>query len=212
MPHRSFLEIALRGDRAAARALTQTLRNGGYTPDRLALEVITPALVEVGNRWMRNELSVADEHLVSSIAERTLVEISLDIPQPAQSAPMVLMASVSSEAHRIGQQILEILFLQAGFRVQVLGSNVPALDLLATVRRLSPQVIGLSVTMSYHVNEARETLALLRSVTSVPLLVGGAVFKEFPELGAGLDADWIGADATEAVRFAARQTLTSPTP
>lgn len=210
MPHRSFLELALRGDRPAVRALVQTLRNGGYPPDRIALEVLAPALVEVGNRWMRNELSVADEHLVSSIAERTLAEISLDIPLPAPDAPMVLLASVSSEAHRIGQLILETLFQQAGFRVQVLGSHVPAPDLLSTVRRLSPQVVGLSVTMSYHVDEACETLVLLRGATSATLLVGGAIFKEFPELGAGLDADWIGAGAVEAVRFATQRTLTAP--
>ena len=210
MPHRSFLELALRGDRPAVRALVRTLRKAGYTPDRLALEVLSPALVEVGDRWMRNELSVADEHLVSSIAERTLTEIGLDLPPPSDDAPLVLLASVASESHRIGQLILDLLFQQAGFRVQTLGSQVPAPDLLATVRRLKPHVIGLSVTMSYHVDEARETLALLRSVTSATLLVGGAVFKEFPELGAGLDADWIGADSLQGVRFAAARPLTTP--
>lgn len=212
MPHRSFLELALRGDRPGVRAFVATLRKAGYTPERLALEVLQPALVEVGERWMRNELSVADEHLVSAIAERVLAEAAATLDDPEPEAPLVLLASVASEAHRIGQQILEGLFLDAGFRVHALGSQVPAKDLLETARRLHPQIIGLSVTMSYHVEEARHAAKLLRSaLPPFTLLVGGAIFKEFPDLSAGLEADWIGHDGPDAVRFA-RSRAAAPTP
>lgn len=203
MPHRSFLELALRGDRPGVRAHIALLQRSGYDLERIALEIIRPALVEVGERWMRNELSVADEHLVSAIAERVLAELEAPLAPPEQ-APLVLLASSDSETHRIGQQILEGMFMQAGYRVQALGAQVPAMALLDMAKRLRPAVIGLSVTMSYHVPEIRKTLALLRSAfdrREVTLLVGGAVFESMPELRTGLDADWVGFDAREALRF-----------
>lgn len=210
MPHRSYLELALRGDRPGIRHLVDLLRASGYTPDRIALELIEPTLVEVGDRWMRNELSVADEHLVSAISERILAETLMTLPHPPDDAPLVLLACVSSEAHRIGQLILECLFLQAGFRVHALGGQVPTLDLLGLTRRLRPDVLGLSVTMSYHVPEAAEAVAQLRTITSAPILVGGAIFESFPELAAQIPADWIGGDARNAVRFAREHLASHP--
>jgi len=211
MAYRSYLELALRGDRPGVRNLVDKLRKAGYTPERIALEIVGPALVEVGDRWMRNELSVADEHLVSAISERVLAETFLDLAMPPPDSPLVMLASVHSEAHRIGQMILEGLFLQAGFQVNALGSQVPTPDLLAMVKRLRPQVIGLSVTMSYHVPAAAQAVALLREVTSAKLLVGGAIFKELPELAEPIGADWVGSDSLEAVRFARENASRIPT-
>lgn len=210
MPYRSFLELALRGDRPGVRAFVDTLRQAGHAPDRLALDVVGPALVEVGDRWMRNELSVADEHLVSSIAERVLTDAMHGLPAAHPDAPLVLLAAVGSEAHRIGQQVLETLFLQAGFRVHPLGAQLPVPDLIAMTERLAPAVVGISVTMSYHVAEAREAVQALRQTAASPLvLLGGGLLEAYPHLGEGCEAHWVGFDAAAAVRFV-RETIPLP--
>lgn len=205
MPYRSFLELALAGDRRGIRSFVRRLEQAGYGPDRIGLEIVGPALVEVGDRWMRNALSVADEHLVSAIAEQVLTEIALGLPDPPGDAPVIVLGSAGNEAHRIGQRIVEGLFVRAGWRVHALGTGVPSGDLAAMASKLRARAIGLSVTMSYHVEEAREALRHLRAspgLSGVMLLVGGAIFRAVPELAVGLDADWVGADAPEAVRYA----------
>ena len=50
---------------------------------------------------------------------------------------------------------------------------MPHEDLGAIVRDESPDVIGLSVTMSFNMPALREAIARLRVVTTAPIFVGG---------------------------------------
>src|SRR5262245_6647793 len=61
--HRSaFLDALLARDSARARrAVDAALADGGEIPD-VYLEVLEPALAEIGHRWAIGELNVAEEH------------------------------------------------------------------------------------------------------------------------------------------------------
>ncbi|MBO9540599.1 cobalamin-dependent protein [bacterium] len=204
MVHAPFLEAALAGDRPGARACLRDLLASGYDLERLCFEVLEPALVEVGDRWLSNELSIADEHLVSSIVEHLLSELGERLAPPGPVAPVAVLASVAGEDHRIGQQMIGLLLNEAGWQVVTLGANMPAEPLVHFVKRLKPSLVGLSATMDSHVAATARTIAALRAVPelrAIPVVVGGAPFRRDPGVAMRIGADQAACDGRELLAY-----------
>lgn len=204
MPHRRFLEKALAGDRSGARAYARELLASGWELERVYLDCFQPALVEVSERWLRNELSVADEHLVSAIVEGLLAEFDAQVPPVSPEAPVALLASVPGEDHRLGQLIVAGLWSLAGWRVLALGSNVPGDALALSAQRFRPRLVGLSVTMRHHLPSAELAIRALKELpghADVTVLAGGAAFQGQEALALSIGADGLARDGWEALAF-----------
>jgi methanogenic corrinoid protein MtbC1 len=93
-----------------------------------------------------------------------------------------------------------------GWTVYYLGANTPLASLIAQVREVRPQLIGLSASLPYHLRTLREAIAVLRTVfvDDCPrIAVGGLVFNQFPELAKSIGAELLGGDACAAAAAAA---------
>lgn len=65
-------------------------------------------------------------------------------------------------------------------------------------------VVGISVTMPYHIHEAAEIIQKIRShpeLNEIKILVGGFVFNSYPDLYIKVGADAYARSAEEAVRI-----------
>jgi methanogenic corrinoid protein MtbC1 len=95
----------------------------------------------------------------------------------------------------------------AGFDVCFLGANVPTYSLLRMVGELRPDVVALSVTITYHLPALKGAITALREVNpTLPILVGGGAFTWGLPLEKELDVAFIGKDARELVAAACRLT------
>lgn len=201
----TFLAHALRGDRPATRTLLRELRASGWTLEQLYLDLLALVMVEVGDRWAKDELSVADEHLVSTVVEAMLAETAAELPPPAADAPLVLVAGAAGEHHRIGLTMLTTLLASEGWRVLGLGADVPADAMASFAQRERPALIMLSVTMTHHLSAVRAAIAALRAAgVDAPVMVGGAAIGLSglgPEV---LGAQAVGHDGREALAYARR--------
>jgi methanogenic corrinoid protein MtbC1 len=56
-------------NRVAAVALAVGLADEGVRFEELCTELVSAAQIEVGNRWHRNEFSVADEHAATAVSD-----------------------------------------------------------------------------------------------------------------------------------------------
>ena len=71
-----FLDALLARDSARARqTIERALEQGTPVPD-LYLGVLDPALREVGHRWARGELNIAEEHYATAVAQSILDGLS----------------------------------------------------------------------------------------------------------------------------------------
>jgi methanogenic corrinoid protein MtbC1 len=80
--------------------------------------------------------------------------------------------------------------------VRFLGTNLPASSILSVVRQAAPSHVGISATMLFNLAAVRDLIAAIRAEFAgrVRVVVGGAAFRNAPELWRQVAADAYGAD------------------
>jgi MerR family transcriptional regulator, light-induced transcriptional regulator len=130
--------------------------------------VIAPVLELVGDGWATHELSVAQEHLISSSVRARLDSLLADARGEIRG--VAVLACVPEERHELGLLMLGTLLRADGWQVAYMGADSPLGDALDLAERLEASAVCLSATM-------REHLASLKSVDVPPdvtLTLGGA--------------------------------------
>jgi methanogenic corrinoid protein MtbC1 len=130
--------------------------------------VLAPVLELVGDGWASHELSVAQEHLISSAVRARLDSLLADARGEIRG--VAVLACVPEERHELGLLMLGTLLRADGWQVAYMGADSPLDDALDLAERLDAGAVCLSATL-------REHLASLKSVDvhpDVTLTLGGA--------------------------------------
>ncbi len=167
-----FLARALAGDVPAARHAILDARELGVSLDVLFAEVLGPALHELGDRWARGAVSVAQEKEVSEIARDLIADLSLGAARDGAEADVVA-ACVSGERHELGLRMVCGLLGARGLGVHFLGADVATGFLADAVALRRPGVVLLSVTTDDHLPALREAVAMLRAGDEAPAILAG---------------------------------------
>lgn len=160
-----YLHAVLKGQsREAWSSLHQAITQN-VTYSMLGTNVIQPAMYKVGNLWQTNQITVAEEHLASSITQNVLARSLAFVDYEAPNDRVALFSCVEGNHHQIGIRIVSDSFEIAGWDVTFLGANTPSGDIISMVRELRPELLGLSVALT-------QQLPTLKSLTD-------AIHKEF---------------------------------
>jgi DNA-binding transcriptional MerR regulator len=117
-----------------------------FRPRDFVLGLVLPILRETGDRWHRQEFSVAQEHLVSMQA-RSLLDAILRLASPTKGAPRIIAATPEGQLHEFGALAGAMLAALRGFDVLYLGPQVPGRDLAIAVEAGRGSVVLLSVIL-----------------------------------------------------------------
>lgn len=180
--------------------IEQTLASGA-TPAEIHLDVLVPALREVGARWANGELSVADEHRASATAQRLLGRLGPRFAHHGRTRGTIVIGAPAGDAHALPSAIMSDLLRDRRFAVIDLGADAPPdsfVDAATESDRLRAVCIGASG--AGRDDAIVETVAALRDRgVVVPVLVGGGAIRD-AEHARLLGADgWTGADARSAI-------------
>ena len=206
---RDYMLALLEGNRLAAEGLVvQALGRGGDIR-AIYLDVFEAVQREIGRRWQRNQLTVAQEHLCTAATERIMARLFARhvIATPAQRS--IVIASVASELHAMGPRILADFFEMDGWDVHYLGANAPAVSVVEIVRDRQASALAISATMTYHIAHVRDLIIRVRARRDLPdvkVLAGGHPFNVEPGLWLAVGADGTARDAPSAVAEARRLT------
>ena len=208
----AFEDALLAGDRRRATALIERIlaQNRGLIDTEL--HVIQPALYHLGERWQRNEVSVAQEHLATAIAQSVMTLELMKIDPPALNGRKVLLACVEGNRHALGLQMVTDAFLLSGWEVQYLGANVPIEALARQVAAWKPNLVGLSIAFAHQLPAVRKTIMRLQALIGAacpPVIVGGLAINRFDALMVQVGAEGSGRDAHAAVTSGMRLTSAS---
>ncbi|MBU0965155.1 MAG: cobalamin B12-binding domain-containing protein [Proteobacteria bacterium] len=157
------------------------------SPDVVVHKVIAAAMERVGDEWMKGRVTVAGEHMVSSLIEyrlRNLFEASGPRvgASPAQSP--VIFACFPGEEHRIGLLSVAYCLARQGLPVLYLGASLPFSALEVSINQLGAGSVWLSVTSpEIFQSNRKQFMGLIASYPSVRFIIGGqAVTAEDEQL------------------------------
>ena len=110
-------------------------------------ERIGALLTEIGDRWVRGSMTVAEEHLISDRLRRAISRISESLPVPPE-APLCLMAAAEGDTHTGGISLTELVLREAGWRTAWAGAPLPVADLLVAMRQWRPRMVAVSASVA----------------------------------------------------------------
>ena len=143
-------------------------------PVEMVRTVIFPLMREVGARWHREHLTVAQEHMITSLIQNVLGTL-LSISRPAPGAPKVIFTTPEGERHSLGALAGAMLAPGAGLSPIYLGPALPAKEIIQAARRSGACAVVLQITDS-SVDAAGQVRKILEGLPShVELWLGGKV-------------------------------------
>ena len=196
--HRKLLDaLLLYNEHEAEQVLSDAFAL--YPLEQVGEHVITPVMVEVGERWHRSEISVTREHYASNYLLQRLAAILRVVPN-GYGGPLLWVGCAPGERHEMGALLLCIYLRRAGFQVRYLGQDLPEDDLVAEVRLQKPAMILFSA--AGHDTAERLRLLCERLVALEPprpvIGYGGRIFNSEPQLRDSMAGVFLGAHAADA--------------
>jgi excisionase family DNA binding protein len=189
------------GDSAGAWWLIEGRLGGGLDPSGVLSTLLSPALRSIGARWADGELSVADEHRATAVAQRIIGRLGLQFGRPGRSRGTVVLAAPEGDLHTLPIAIVADLLRWRGFDVAELGANTPADALAQAANQVDRLVaVGIASTTSGHDAEVTQSVEAVRASTpNTTIVVGGSAIRSDRHARA-LGADiWTGGDGSTVV-------------
>jgi len=189
-------------DRQLARAdqiLGEALASS--SPENLILNVIGPAMAEIGDKWEQGQISVATEHLSTNYLRQKLLMWMISGPPPQASRPIVL-ACAPNEWHEGSLLILGALLRRRRWPVIYLGQSVPLEDLAKFVKDTQPAMVVLVAMTESSAGALCDWPKFLPETANShkPLVAyGGRVFNVKPEWRSRIPGTFLGETINEGI-------------
>jgi PAS domain S-box-containing protein len=182
-----YLEALCAGDRAACHQTVTALLERGVTGRTLGGDLFRASLQEVGVRWERGLIDVATEHRATAITEELLAVAFPSAGARARNGRRALVSCAANERHQLGGRIVSLVMEQRGWDVSFLGANGSIDALVALVASVRPGLVGLSLSVASHLDEALRSVEAVRAAGhAMPIVLGGeAVYGLAPGRLAG---------------------------
>ena len=204
--HARFLAAILAGRPIEARTAIDDLLTSGMTARSIDLDVLCPAMTEIGDLWQQGLATVAQEHLATAISSGQIARLAGLLDMEPATGLRAVIASTPGELHGLGSRMVADFLEAIGWEVLYLGPATPTDDLAVMVRDMRADLVGLSTALTGHLPDAREAIRRLHALPRPPVvIVGGAGWAGDPDLARRMGADLFGRDAAEAAALVRRQ-------
>ncbi len=183
-----------RGDLPTLIGLVEQTLALNQLEDALA-DVLAPVLTAVGEGWEAGEITVAQEHLASTVVrahlERLLADPRADIRGRA------VLACAPGERHELGLLMLAVLLRADGWQVVYLGADTPTGDAIALAEKAGARLLCVSATMTESAERTGRDLAHHAVPDGLEVVLGGPAVTRETATGAG--ARYVSADLRRGI-------------
>jgi MerR family transcriptional regulator, light-induced transcriptional regulator len=173
-----FSAYLLVGDRLGCRSVVEELLASGVSILSLYQDIYQQSLYHVGELWEQHKISVAREHIATSIVESLL---SLTFPLICNATPTgkrVVVACTCNELHQLGARMVADVLEMHGWDTHFLGANTPIDSLIHLLKELQPNLLCLSLSTQIYLSTLLATIHQVRGpFPALPIAVGGQAFR-----------------------------------
>ncbi len=202
----SYLRALLTANRPLAVALIVDAADAGTLVQDLYLHVIQPVQHEIGRLWQVRQISIAQEHYATAVAQLVMSLLYPRVVRTPKTGRRLVAACVGADLHEIGVRMVSDSFELAGWDAYYVGACAPTPALIDALEAHKPDVLAVSVTLAIHLPELRGLVRAVRESphARTPILVGGAPFRRNADLWRRYGADAYAEDAVQAVEVGER--------
>jgi methanogenic corrinoid protein MtbC1/DNA-binding XRE family transcriptional regulator len=169
-----YLRALLDGDRDDASSIVSELIPKRARVADIYLQVLAPAMFQIGELWCDGKVNVAQEHLATQITLEQMDKLRLIQSIPRSLSYRVMVCCVEGEQHFIAAKMAADLFQMEGWQVDYLGPNVPTAALIEIVSARHPNLLALSITMESNLRRTQTLIRKIRKLAAAPyIIVGG---------------------------------------
>jgi methanogenic corrinoid protein MtbC1 len=186
-----YVDAVVAGDLAAAERLIE-----GVDVRTLYLEVLQPALYEIGRRWEEAEISVAQEHLATATTQSLMARLAERLDGGPRRDRRALVACAEGELHSIGVRMVADFLEADGWDVLFVGALSPPVAVAELAAAQAVDVVALSAALPQRLPEIARAVEALRALETVPVIaVGGQAFGGDADVAIRTGADIYAPDA-----------------
>jgi len=162
------------GDAPGSWSVIEAAMAAGAELDEIYLDVLTPAMVSIGERWAAGELDISVEHRATGIAMRIVGRIGPRFTRRGRARGVVALGAPSGEFHALPVAMLGDLLRLRGWEVSDFGVDMPSESIAHVIRETSDLLaVGLSAMSEDNLPALAEACAAARAADPEVLVVVG---------------------------------------
>ncbi len=168
-----LLDALITGDRVHTSTVAEeSVRTVGL--DAFYVEILTPAMHAIGDRWKEGNLSVSMEHLASNIVRDLLDALNARIRVTHRTRGTAVLCTPQGEMHSLAAKVLEGLLLQRGYRSWNIAASAPTESIVDFIASKKPDLVLVSLTITQYLPSLKRLLdALPAGRARARVLIGG---------------------------------------
>lgn len=143
-------------------------------------EVVAPTLRRIGHLWSSGTLEPSHEH-VATVVIRRVIGHAIASVRVGDGAPRLAAATPRGQVHDLGALLAGLMAAASGWRVVVLGADLPAADIARAARQKNVRAVALSLVHPTDDPGLPDELHRLRQLLpdDIVLLAGGAALHRY---------------------------------
>ncbi|MFQ6125720.1 MAG: B12-binding domain-containing protein [Candidatus Heimdallarchaeota archaeon] len=207
-PSSALAEAVILGDAKRAKELTMRYLNYGMDPLTILEDGLARGVRIVGEKFEAGEYFLPDLVMGAEAMKAGIRILEPELQRTQQqmkSKGRIVIGTAAGDIHDIGKNIVIAMLAAAGFEVHDLGVDVSVDKFIETVRKLKPDIVGVSVLLRIALPEQQKLIEALRREklrNQIKVIVGGAPVT--PMWAKEIGADAYGDNAVSAVAEAKR--------
>lgn len=174
---RTFVEKALSPDRSDLYIFFSYLYEHRIALWEIYDLILRPGMIEIGERWMRGEIGVSQEHRASYETLDALAKLQNEILVKPPTGESVVFACLGDELHEIGLRCAANVFESEGWQTHYLGARTPPDAVIVAAKELRPTVVALSITHGHAQEQLLDDLRRIGdalALSGISLILGGS--------------------------------------
>lgn len=186
-----YINYLLEGNRHAALRLIDELASNGESVKDIYLEIFQPAQYEIGNLWLKNQISVAKEHFCTAVTQQAMSILYPKIFSTERKGLSFVAACLGNELHEIGIRMVADFFEMDGWDTYYLGANTPTDSIIKAVNEKRADILGLSIALPIHRSLLKEVISNItpKLQQNTKIIIGGYALNN-----SQVNPDWFGAN------------------
>lgn len=177
--YKEYRQLLMKNNFNKALSSILKFQKMGLSLQSIFLDIFIPMLQNLGILWEQNNLSIAQEHIISNQIEKTIHILSQNEEFTESKKIKCVCATAGSEKHNLVLLMISYLLSNYGIQTFYLGSNVPTKDLIDFCKSTQANVLLLSVTLNSHLDSVVNIVKSVRSeskLSNCNVIIGGPDF------------------------------------